>query len=110
MDTQAKGRYWDKSGQCAVERTNCGKWGFELLNASHGLTAQTLPGFTGPPPRLRVQSRSRTQLRIAASIGFLSRTGFEGVFRHYSTTITRLSPVSGLQGGVQDSHLRLDAR
>ena len=70
----------------------------EVLNASHGLTAQTLQAFSGPP-RLRVQSRSKTQLRIAASIQFLSRTGFEGDFRHYSTTIARLSPVSGFQGG-----------
>ena len=32
------------------------------------------------PLRLRVQSRSRTRLRIAASIAFLFRACFKGVF------------------------------
>ena len=47
MDTQAKGRYWDESGQCAVERTDCGKWGFECLARSH--CSQTMQGIQGPP-------------------------------------------------------------
>ena len=49
------------------------------------------------PLRLRVQSRSRTRLRIAASIAFLFRACFKGGFRYYSATIARLSPLSGLE-------------
>ena len=49
------------------------------------------------PLRLRVQSRSRTQLRIAASIAFFVLKGFRRV--HKSTTIARLSPPSGLERG-----------
>ena len=43
-----------------------GSWEFEV------------PSLSGPL-RLRVQSRSRTRLRIAASIAFLFRACFEGV-------------------------------
>ena len=52
------------------------------------------------PLWLRVQSRSRTRLRIAISI---SRFGFALVlkgFKHYSTTIARLSLLSGLEQGL----------
>ena len=45
-------------------------------------------GLSGPL-RLRVQSRSRTRLRIAASIAFLFRACFQA----------RLSPPSGLERG-----------
>ena len=50
------------------------------------------------PLRLRVQSRSRTRLRIAVSIAFCFALVLKG-FRHYSTTITRLSSPSGLERG-----------
>ena len=39
-----------------------------------------LPGMLSGPLRLRVQSRSRTRLRIAASIVFLFHACFKGVF------------------------------
>ena len=53
------------------------------------------------PLRLRVQSQSRTRLRIAASIAFLFRVCFKRGLRDYRTTIARLSPllVSGLGWG-----------
>ena len=50
------------------------------------------------PLWLRVQSRSRMRLRIAASIALWFRACFYRGFRHYSATIARLSP---LQGGMQ---------
>ena len=51
------------------------------------------------PVRLRVQSRPGMQLRIATYVAFLFRTCFERGFRHYSTTVAWLSPLSGLERG-----------
>ena len=62
-----------------------------------GISWSFLLGRLSGPLRLRVQSRSRTRLRIAASIAFLFHAYFKGAFRHYSTTIARLSPPSGLE-------------
>ena len=71
---------------------------FLPLWESARLAAKRVAHLSGPL-RLRVQSRSRPRLRIAASIAFLFRACFTGVFRHYSATIARLSPLSGLEQG-----------
>ena len=55
--------------------------------------------FLSGPQRLRVQSRSRMRLRIAVPIAFLFRTCLKRAFRHYTATIARLSPLSGLERG-----------
>ena len=50
------------------------------------------------PLRLRVQSQSRTQLRIVASVALLFRACFKEVL-DTSTTIARLSFLGGLEQG-----------
>ena len=42
---------------------------------------------------------SETWLRIAVSIAFLFRACFKGDLGHYSATIARLRPLSGLERG-----------
>ena len=56
------------------------------LRALHHSARMSLDELSGPL-RLRVQSRSRARLRIAASIAFLFRAYFEGVW----DTIAQLS-------------------
>ena len=51
------------------------------------------------PLLFRVPSRSRTWLRIVASISFSFRPCFKEGFRHYSTTIAWLSFLGGLEWG-----------
>ena len=76
------------TSQCSIAfscfRNRCGFWGPRWASQSQKSQQSlrfccakscTLSG----PPRLRVQSRSRTWLRIAASITFLLRTCFKGV-------------------------------
>ena len=65
------------------------------LNCPLGLLM--LPWALSGPLRLRVQSRSRTRLRIAPLSRFF-RAFLKG-FRHCSTTIARLSPPSSLKRG-----------
>ena len=72
----------ERSGGKGAEQAELGR-GFSQLGA---LVA---------PMRSRVQSRSRTRLRIAASIAFSFRACFKGV----RDTIARLSPLSGLERG-----------
>ena len=94
----------DKRPHCAeMRRARChrksGKnYGLHLKHPQlYGLVVvrpSTTCALSGPL-RLRVQSRSRTRLRIAASIAFYFVLVLKS-FRHYSTTIARLCPVSGL--------------
>ena len=50
-----------------------------LASTARKVAKPTCPcSYTVPPMRSRVQSRSRTQLRIAASIAFLFRACFDG--------------------------------
>ena len=84
-------------GQKRRNLLTTGRWGKQHLKYG-----QKLLIFLSGPLRLRVQSRSRTQLRIAASIAFLFRACFKGVWGHYSTTIARLNPESGLERGGRE--------
>ena len=68
---------------------------FPSISAHHSPTSSDSPNLSGSR-RLRVQSRSSTRLRIAASVAFLFRTCFKISFRDHSTSIAQLSPLSSL--------------
>ena len=56
------------------------------------------PWLSGPL-QLRVQSRSRTRLKIAASIALLFCACLQRIVRHYSTTSAQLKFLGGLERG-----------
>ena len=82
-----------------------------LFMSKDVMSAATLNLSTGfSSLRLRVQSLSRTRLRIVASITYLFRACFKDLLRAYSTTIARLSLLRWFRARVENSYLRMDAR
>ena len=77
-----------------------------ICSTPHLLNPHLLSG----PLRLRVQSRSRTRLTIAASIAFLFRACFKGVWDTIAPLSRGWAPQAVENEAVEDSHLCLDAR
>ena len=78
---------WGKRWRCRGQRTLVYETNHSLKKAAWG------GGALSGPLRLRVQSRSRTRLRIAASVPFLFRVCFKGVLGPFA----RLRPLNGLE-------------